>query len=47
MAEALLQFGEVAPGGIKFHRQGAKFKQRRGRLPPEGARAMSGGDDEQ
>ena len=30
-------FGEVAPGGIKFHRQGAKFKQqRRGRIPPEG-----------
>ena len=29
-------FGEVAPGGIKFHRQGAKFKQqRRGRIPPD------------
>uniref|UniRef100_A0A7S3RZ30 RanBP2-type domain-containing protein n=1 Tax=Emiliania huxleyi TaxID=2903 RepID=A0A7S3RZ30_EMIHU len=37
VAEALLVFGEVAPGGIKFHRQGAKFKQqRRGRIPPEG-----------
>ena len=30
VAEALLRFGELAPGGIKFHRQGAKFKQRRG-----------------
>ena len=36
VAEALLQFGELAAGGIKFHRQGAKFKQRRGRMPPEG-----------
>lgn len=36
VAEALLQFGEIAAGGIKFHRQGAKFKQRRGRLPPDG-----------
>ena len=29
VAEALLAFGELAPSGIKFHRQGAKFKQRR------------------
>lgn len=37
VGEALGAFGDVAPGGIKFHRQGAKFKQqRRGRLPPEG-----------
>jgi hypothetical protein len=36
VAEALLVFGELAPGGIKFHRQGAKFKQRRVRMPPDG-----------
>ena len=36
VAEALLTFGELAPGGIKFHRQGAKFKQRRVRMPPDG-----------
>ena len=36
VAEALLMFGELASGGIKFHRQGAKFKQRRVRMPPDG-----------
>jgi uncharacterized OB-fold protein len=36
VADALLTFGELAPGGIKFHRQGAKFKQRRVRMPPDG-----------
>lgn len=26
VAEALLQFGDIAPGGVKFHRQGSKVK---------------------
>jgi len=37
VTEALRAFGEVSPGGVKFHRQGVRFKQRwRGRLPAEG-----------
>ena len=36
VAEALLVFGEVAAGGVKFHRQGAKFKQRRRQDPSDG-----------
>tara|TARA_B110001469_G_C9416870_1_gene212875 strand:- start:232 stop:519 length:288 start_codon:yes stop_codon:yes gene_type:complete len=37
VAEALLVFGELAAGGIKFHRAGssAKFKQRRRQLPQD------------
>jgi len=37
VAAALLVFGEVAPGGIEFHRPWVTVKQqqRRGRIPPE------------
>ena len=37
LTDGMLQFGELVPGvAIKFHWQGTKFKQRRGRPPPEG-----------
>jgi hypothetical protein len=41
VAEAMSVFGEIAAGGIKFHKQHTKFKQqRRGRVAREGVVAL-------